>query len=86
MELEQERREQEEEIRVLKAKAKKHRDEEKTGLPRLNNYCRIIGLCGFCNKVAEYRCERCGMCVARGNVTKKTGKHTRRGVEVRKRH
>ena len=61
MELEQEKREQEEEIRVFKAKAKKHRGEEKTGLPRLNNYCRIIGLCGFCNKVAEYRCERCGM-------------------------
>ena len=67
MELEQEKWEQEEEARVFKAKVKKNRDGEKSGRPKLNNYCRIIGLCGFCNKVAEYRCERCGMvCCSQG--------------------
>ena len=52
-----------EEITMLKAKAKgKGTSEvEKMGRPRLNNYCRIIGLCGFCNKEAESRCERCGV-------------------------
>ena len=54
---------EQEEIRVLKAKAKKGEgtiSAEMRGHPRLVNYCRTIGMCEFCNKEAESRCDRCG--------------------------
>ena len=56
--------EEQEETRVLKAKAKKGKGTisvETRSHPKLTNYCRTIGMCGFCNKEAESRCERCGV-------------------------